>query len=189
MAASPFPSDMTDLQLIEACLRQERSAQYELVRRYGPRLLTVCRRFTPAGHAAEDSLQDAFVLVFRHLERFDPGKGELWPWMKTVTIRETLKKYRRQALWTLPIEDPVLEALQDGAPDPRELQDLGAEEILQLIARLPEGYSEVFNLVAIEGYTHEECAALLGISAGTSRSTLSRARRILQLQYQKQSLP
>lgn len=174
---------MTERQLIEACLRLDRTAQYELVRRFGPRLLTVCRRFTPPGRDAQDSLQEAFVLVFRHLDRFDTERGALWPWMKTVAIRETLKRHRRKDPLVFP--EPSAE---EGWSTPSEEAGplaLEAEYLLDLIARLPDGYREVFNLVAIEGYSHEECAALLGISPGTSRSALSRARRQLQLQYPK----
>jgi RNA polymerase sigma factor (sigma-70 family) len=174
---------MTDHQLIEACLRLERAAQFELVQRFGPRLLTVCRRYTPAGQDARDSLQDAFVLVFRNLDRYDPQRGPLWPWIKTVAIRETLKKHRRKA--SLVFDDLEKEDGMVSLPDPISWQGLEAEYLLSLIARLPDGHRNVFNLVAIEGYSHEECASLLGISPGTSRSALSRARRQLQLQYPK----
>jgi len=175
---------MYEAQLLRSCLHGDRAAQFELVRQYGPRLLTVCRRFVPPRQDPRDALQDTFVLIFRHLDRFDPAKGTLWSWMKTIAIRETLKKHRIRSAWHLePIDTPT------DLPDTdleNALARLDAGQILALIGLLPEGYREVFNLVAVEGYSHEECAELLGIATGTSRSCLSRARRILQERYHQQ---
>jgi RNA polymerase sigma factor (sigma-70 family) len=175
---------MYEAQLLRSCLHGDRAAQFELVRQYGPRLLTVCRRYVPDGHDPQDALQDAFVNAFTHLHRFDAGKADLWTWLKTIAIREALKKHRGRRTWTLNGHEVASET--PGPDLDQALNSLQTEQLLQLIRQLPDGYREVFNLVAVEGYSHEECAGLLGIAPGTSRSCLSRARRILQERYHQQ---
>lgn len=175
---------MNEEQLLQACLHGDRAAQFELVRHYGPRLLTVCRRYVPDGHDPQDALQDAFVNAFTHLRRFDRRKAALWTWLKTIAIREALKKHRGRHTWSLNGQEASPDT--PGADFDQALDGLQTEQLLQLIRQLPDGYREVFNLVAVEGYSHEECAELLGIAPGTSRSSLSRARRLLQEQYHRQ---
>lgn len=169
---------MTERQLMEACLKGERSAQYELVRRYAPRLLSVARRYLPPRLDPQDALQDALIRIFGQLHTYSEERGLLWPWMKTIAIRETLKKHRLRKTWHLEAEPPDTE-LAD-APSADWLGHMEVDALLEEISRLPDGYREVFNLVAIEGYSHEECADWLGIAPGTSRSALSRARRLLR---------
>lgn len=171
---------MQEDHLIQSCLRGERAAQRALVDEFGPRLLTVCRRYTHPRLDPEDTLQDAFVQIFRHLDSFKGSCGALWSWMKTITIREALKKQRMTQRWHLNGY-----SFEEYMPEPENaniLSDLNAEEILKMVSRLPDGYREVFNLVALEGYSHAECAEMLGIASGTSRACLSRARHLLQRQ-------
>ncbi len=170
---------MNEGTLIQGCIQKDRSAQFELVRTFSPRLLTVCRRFVPAGLDPKDTLQDAFIQIFTQLERFDPNRGELWPWMKKITIHAALKKHRLISKWHL--NGTVLSDVNEPiAAIKNALHNLDAEQILALIAQLPTGQREVFNLVAIEGYSHEECAVLLGMASGTSRAYLARARMTLK---------
>lgn len=177
---------MTENELLQACLLEERTAQYELVRQFGPRLLTVCRRYAPVRLDPEDILQDTFVRIFSCLDQYDQNKGQLWPWMKTIAIRESLKKHRLTRKWFLQSQ-PMDDHPEVGGPEQVPMPD-EAELILAFIRQLPDGYREVFNLVAIEGYTHDECASLLGIAPGTSRSCLSRARKMLQHQLVRQNV-
>lgn len=173
---------MNEGTLIKSCIHQDRSAQFELVRVFGPRLLTVCRRFVPAGLDPKDSLQDAFIQIFSQLHRFDAQRGELWPWMKKITIHTALKKHRLVGKWHLNGVE-LTDQNEHLAANENALQHLDAEQILTLIAALPTGQREVFQLVAIDGYSHEECAELMGMAAGTSRAYLTRARMTLKERY------
>jgi RNA polymerase sigma factor (sigma-70 family) len=171
---------MHEDQLIQACLHGDRAAQRALVREYGPRLMTVCRLYTPPRLDPEDTLQDVFIQVFSYLHQFNGHRGALWSWMKTIAIREALKKNRLTQKWHLQSH-----SFEEYMPEPQAaevLSELQAEEILKLVSRLPDGFREVFTLVAIEGYTHDECAGMLGIASGTSRACLNRARQLLQTQ-------
>lgn len=172
---------MEEREIIAGCLKGDRKAQYELVKRYGPRLLTICRRYAPERLEPEDILQDVFIRVFSYLDQFQGERGLLWPWMKTIAIRESLKKHRLTKRWQLDsLELNGSEKGYDSVALP--MDHLNSEQIILLINKLPESYKVIFNLVAVEGYTHEECAAMLGIPSGTCRSWLSRARKSLQSQ-------
>ncbi len=173
---------MNEGTLIQACIQLSRPAQFELVRLFGPRLLTVCRRFVPAGLDPKDCLQDAFIQIFAQLHRFESDRGELWPWMKKITIHTALKKHRLIGKWHLNGVE-LSEQNEHLTATENTLMQWDAEQILTLIAALPDGQREVFQLVAIEGYSHEECAELLGMAAGTSRAYLTRARMTLKERY------
>ncbi len=177
-----FFKDMNEGTLIQACIQLNRPAQFELVRLFGPRLLTVCRRFVPVGLDPKDSLQDAFIQIFSQLHRFDADRGELWPWLKKITIYTALKKHRLTGKWHLNGVE-LTDQNELLAADENALQHLDTEQILTLIASLPSGQREVFQLVALDGYSHEECAELLGMAAGTSRAYLTRARMTLKERY------
>ncbi len=169
---------MTEKELIKACQNNQREAQFELVRQFAPRLLTVCRRYVPNGLTPEDTLQDAFIQIFSHLDQFDVEKGTLWGWLCRITINSALKKHRLIGRWHL--DRSGIEEMGDLSQFDQEMNRLEVDEIVGLIQILPDGQREVFNLVAIEGYSHEECGEMLGMATGTSRAYLSRAR--LQLQ-------
>ena len=169
---------MTEQDLIKACKDNQREAQFELVRLFAPRLLAVCRRYVPSGLTSQDTLQDAFIQIFNHLDQFDPEKGSLWGWLRRITVNTALKKHRLIGRWHL--DRNGMEELADLPQFDQEMNRLEVDEIEVLIQQLPDGQREVFNLVAVEGYSHEECGEMLGMATGTSRAYLSRAR--LQLQ-------
>ncbi|MCF8238682.1 MAG: sigma-70 family RNA polymerase sigma factor [Saprospiraceae bacterium] len=169
---------MTEKELINACQDNQREAQFELVRLFAPRLLAVCNRYVPSGLEGEDTLQDAFIQIFAKLEQYDPEKGSLWGWLRQVTINSALKKHRLVGRWHL--NSVGTEELNGIAGLDQDLNRLETEEIESLIHQLPEGQREVFNLVGVEGYSHDECADMLGMATGTSRAYLTRARKRLQ---------
>ncbi len=169
---------MSEKELIKACQNNQREAQFELVRQFAPRLLAVCRRYVPSGLEGEDTLQDAFIQIFSNLGQYDPEKGTLWPWLRQVTINSALKKHRLVGRWHL--NSVGTEELIGIASLDQDLNRLEAEQIEVLIHQLPDGQREVFNLVAVEGYSHDECADMLGMATGTSRAYLTRGRKRLQ---------
>ena len=138
--------------------------------------MTVCRRYARHSLEAEDILQDAFVKVFNHLHQFE-SKGSLEGWIRRIVVNTALKNYGKLSFQN---ESIGLENVYEDSAEPDVYGSLHQEELLKLIAKLPEGYRVVFNLAAIEGYSHKEIAASLGIEESTSRSQLTKARRQLQ---------
>lgn len=140
-------------------------------------MLAVCMRYARHHMEAEDVLQDAFIKVFDHLHQFQ-NKGSFEGWIRRVVVNTALKTFDRKSFTH---EQYGLEVREDySAAEPKVFAQLNEEELLGLIARLPEGYRIVFNLYAIEGYSHAEIADMLGVQESTSRSQLVKARKMLQ---------
>ena len=137
--------------------------------------MAVCRRYLGNGPDAEDTLMESFMKVFSKVETFQES-GSFEGWIRRIVVNECLMKIRKQSdVFTKNIE----EAWDVGDPADALMQ-LRTAEIEALIAELPPGYRTIFNLYAIEGYSHDEIASLLAISSGTSKSQLSRARTMIQ---------
>ena len=160
-------------QLLEACKKGERSAQKELYQRMAPVLMGICKRYLQRTEEAEEALSNALLKIFTKLDQFDSA-GSFEGWMKRVTVRECLNYLRQR-------KSPFDTEWDGDIAAPTESHD-EAEHLLQLLQALPTGYRTVFNLYAIEGYRHQEIAQLLSISEGTSKSQLSKARKLLQEQ-------
>jgi RNA polymerase sigma-70 factor (ECF subfamily) len=144
--------------------------------KYSSKLFTVCRRYTRDDLEAEDVMQEAFVLVFKKLDTFE-FKGSLQNWMRTimvnVALRKLQKKSRRDTSYNL-------EQIEEPSYEEDFIASMSADEIIKHVQRLPDGYRNVFNLYVIEGYKHNEIGELLNIGESTSRSQLTKARRMLQ---------
>ena len=125
---------------------------------------------------AEDILQDAFIKIFNNLQKYE-GKGSFEGWMRRIAVNTALKNYHKSSYQK---EKIGLEDYQEGALDPEVLSTLHEEEIMGVIAKLPDGYRMVFNLYVIEGFSHKEIATQLKIQESTSRSQLVKARKMLQ---------
>jgi RNA polymerase sigma-70 factor (ECF subfamily) len=162
--------------LIKGCLRRDRNAQQALYDRYSARMYGVCYRYVKHAMEAEDILVTAFTKVFDRLSQFK-GEGSFEGWIRRIMINESLTYLRKSR--TMYLETDLEQA--DREPDYDCMSDhLEAEDLLKLIQQLPPGYQLVFNLYAIDGYSHKEIAGQLGISENTSKSQLSRARTYLQ---------
>lgn len=176
--------NLTEKQLIEQCMKENRRAQQEVFRRYAGKMFTVCRRYARHRLEAEDLLQEAFIKVFDKMHTFK-HQGSFEGWIRRIAVNISLKNYQKKSFQN---EQIGLESYQEGAADPTVFAHLGEEELLRLIEDLPQGYRVVFNLYAIEGYSHKEIAEALGIGESTSRSQLMKARKMLQgmvIQLQK----
>ncbi len=141
-------------------------------------MLAVCLRYTRHRMEAEDVLQDAFIKVFDSIHTFQ-SRGSFEGWIRKIVINTALKNHRKKQNQQ---EQIGLELADDLPAEPSIFAHLQEEELLKLINRLPDGYRLVFNLYAIEGYSHREIADMLGIEEGTSRSQLLKARKLLQAQ-------
>ena len=170
---------LTDAALVAACRQGNAAAQEQLYSRFAPKMLALCLRYMRHEFDAEDALARGFVKVFRCLHQFE-GKGSLEGWVRRIMVHESLSILRRRESLTLSIEDCYTGHL--AADLPAADVELQAADLLRLVQELPAGYRAVFNLCALEGYSHPEVAELLGISEGTSKSQLSKARAVLQRQ-------
>lgn len=174
-----FPE--SDQKLIQKAVRQDRLAQKQLFERYAPKMLSVCRQYVVDLHYAEDVMITAFAKAFQSLRTFDTQKN-LYTWLRKIAVNESIDYLRKQKMSFKEIEDEVYPNGIDSFH--QEFSD----DIQQIIDRLPQGYKTVFLLYAVEGYSHQEIGKMLGISEGTSKSQLHKARTVLQQQLTQQNL-
>ena len=167
---------MTEQELVKGCINENRAAQQEVFRLYAGKMLTVCRRYARHNSEAQDLCQEGFIRVFNKIHTFK-ATGSFEGWIRRVMVNVAIKNYQKSSYQR---EQIGLEGYQEGAADPTVFAHLHEEELLKLIATLPEGYRVVFNLYVIEGYSHAEIAELMGIGESTSRSQLVKARKMLQ---------
>jgi RNA polymerase sigma-70 factor (ECF subfamily) len=167
---------VTEQDLIQGCIRGERKSQEAIFRLYAGKMLVVCLRYARHHMEAEDILQDAFIKVFRYINNFQ-HKGSFEGWIRRIVVNTALKNIDKKSFTN---EQIGIETEKDAGAAPNVYSDLGEEELLKMIASLPDGYRVVFNLYAIEGYSHKEIAELLDIGESTSRSQLVKARKLLQ---------
>jgi RNA polymerase sigma factor (sigma-70 family) len=167
--------------LLAACRRGEEAAQFQLYNQLSYQLMGVCLRYCPSRAEAEDALQNTFVKLFTRLDQYR-GDGPFEAWARRVAVHTALHAVEQHRLrhptstGAVDLDDYAAE-LPSAAPS--ALDTLAADDLLRHLAALPPGYRTVLNLYAIEGYSHPEIAQLLGISEGTSKSQLSRARQLL----------
>jgi RNA polymerase sigma-70 factor (ECF subfamily) len=140
--------------------------------------MAVCVRYVRDNNDVVEVLNDAFLKVFRQLDRYDPGKGSLYTWMRKIVINTALDSLRRQKV-IRDREMPIGE--EEAGIDNDALSKLSGDELLNMIRKLPITTRLVFTLHGIDGFSHREIASMLGISEGTSRWYLSDARRQLKL--------
>jgi RNA polymerase sigma-70 factor (ECF subfamily) len=167
---------LKETDLINACKRQNARAQRMLYDRYSPIMMGLCRRYVRGEPEAEDVMIKGFMKVFTKIEMFQ-GKGSFEGWIKRIMINESLTYIRQNKAMYLETDIEVAEREPDYDKISTELE---AKDLLKLVNELPSGYRTIFNLYAIEGYSHKEIAELLNISENTSKSQLSRARMQLQ---------
>jgi RNA polymerase sigma factor (sigma-70 family) len=167
---------METSQLVKDCLKEKASAQKALYELYAPAMLGVCYRYTKSIADAEDVLQEGFVKTFKNLSQYK-SEGELGGWIRRIMVTTAINylkknsRYRNELIYT----DDVLHPVSSEDPVVR----MNAKELAELIRQLPTGYQTIFNLHAVEGYSHVEIGAMLGIHEGTSRSQYARARGLL----------
>ncbi len=166
---------MTLDELILKCKKQDSKAQGALYKRYSGILFSICLRYSPNKTEAEDNLQDAFLTIFKKIEQYK-GKGSFEGWIKRITVNTVLQKYRKQRVYN--IEDEAQIEQEDDVTVATETIPL--DFLLKIIQELPDRYRLVFTLYVMDDYSHKEIAKMLGISDGTSKSNLARARGILK---------
>jgi RNA polymerase sigma factor (sigma-70 family) len=173
--------NITESDLIHGCMEGNRRMQEELYRRFSPRMYAVCLRYAGSAEEAEDILQEGFIKIFKKLDSFR-SEGSFEGWIRRIFVNTAIEHFRRKR-YLQPVtekEENTLEGKYISV-----LDELAEQDILALIRDLSPGYRTVFNMYVVEGYTHKEIADMLGISEGTSKSQLSRAKVILQEMVKK----
>ena len=160
-------------ELVERCIKGERSAQYNLYRMYSKGMYSVCQRMLNNNMEAEDVLQESFMDVYKKLHTF---KFESTPgaWIKRIVVNNCINRLRKNRL--------QIEEIEEGRHIPEEIienvdKSYEVNKIKKAISNLPEGYRVVFSLYAMEGYDHQEIGQIMNISESTSKSQYSRAKK------------
>lgn len=167
---------MSEHDLIKGCLDGDRRMQEELYKRFSPKMYGVCLRYAKDTEEAQDILQDGFVKVFKKLDHFR-GEGSFEGWVRRIFVNTAIEYFRRKK-YVQPVTEKEENTIEGNFTS--VLDELGEKDILDLVNQLSPGYKTVFNMYVVEGYSHKEIADMLGISEGTSKSQLSRAKAILQ---------
>lgn len=164
-------------QLLKDCKQQKQHAQKSLYDRFAVAMFILCRRYVKSDEEAEEVMMNGFLKLFQSLKSFTYiGDAATIGWMKKIMVNECLMQLRSN--------NSFLQLAADDFPetpiDDNVIGELSADEIFKLIVQLPVGYRTVFNLYVLENFNHREIAEILGISEGTSKSQLSKARQMLQ---------
>lgn len=164
--------------IIEGCRRRDRVSQHALYELYHSFALSVSRRYVSSTDEAREVANDAFFKVFTKIENYDSALP-FQAWLRKVVVFSAIDHYRKYQRSTLPTDD--LSGMEHTADDGADLLDqFSSDELLGLVQRLPPSYRLAINMYGIEGYEHHEIAEMLGISVGTSKSNLFKARAKLK---------
>ena len=167
---------MSEDELIAASIRNDRKAQRQLFEKYAAKLMAVSLRYSKNKAEAEDILQDSFIKVFRSLDKLR-DYSNIGAWMKRIVINTAIN-HQRGKLYLFPMIDITI--INKSYSESAALSSYGFKELLSMIRELPAGCQIIFNLYAIEGFSHKEIAEKLNISEGTSKSQYARAKVLLQ---------
>jgi RNA polymerase sigma factor (sigma-70 family) len=164
--------------LIKRCRAGQRKAQEELYKQFSGKMMAVCMRYATDRMEAEDMLQNGFIKVFQKMDDYR-GEGSFEGWIRRIMVHASIEYYRKHHK-TMQLVD--LDEGKEPSVNACAASSLEAKDLLVMIKGLSPGYRMVFNLYAIDGYSHKEIAAIVGISEGASKSQLSRARAVLKEQ-------
>ncbi len=172
-------------EIIRGCLDGNRKAQKQFYEHLAPRMMGVCLRYADDIEMAEDFLQEGFIKVFTNLRNYR-SEGAIEGWVRRIMVNTALEILRKNDVLKYSVDIEAAKAVGDVNPD--AFQRLTTAELLKHIQALPVGFRTVFNLFAIEGYTHREIAEQLNISEGTSKSQYARAKVWLQKRIEEFNL-
>ena len=163
--------NMTDEELVRACLNKNQKAQRKLFEKYSSVMFGVCLRYTSSTNDADDVLQEAFIKAFSKLDNYS-FKGSFEGWIRRIVVNTALDFIRKNKKMQLNL------SIEDVGYGLKKNQFV--VELMKIIQNIPPGYRTIFNMYAIEGYSHKEIAQELDISENTSKSQLSRARAVIK---------
>ncbi|MCH5329211.1 MAG: sigma-70 family RNA polymerase sigma factor [Coprobacter sp.] len=168
---------MDEIQLIKGCKENNPHAQKRLYDAYARKMMAVCLRYANDRESAQDLLQDGFIKVFTAIGSYS-GSGSFEGWMRRIFVNTALESLRKNDILreTVGMDHP--DTLKEA--DYSAIEKISADELMELVRELPPGFRAVFNMFAIEGYSHREIGEALGINESTSRSQYTRAKKLLQ---------
>ncbi|NII28329.1 sigma-70 family RNA polymerase sigma factor [Pseudoflavitalea sp. X16] len=169
--------NISESDLIKGCIAGDRRMQEELYRRFAPKMYAVCLRYANNTNDAQDLLQEGFIKVYKNLHRFR-AEGSFEGWVRRVFVNTSIEHFRKKSAQLSSVSEREENTIEDA--DITALDSLAEKDIINIVQELSPGYRTVFNLYVVEGYSHKEIGQLLGISEGTSKSQLARAKSILQ---------
>lgn len=164
--------------IIRKCHRHDLKSQQQLYQHFYNYCMTICYRYASSMEEAEEILNDGFLKVFSKIDQYDE-KYSFKAWVNRIMVNSSIDHFRRNKNKLTYVEMEHLDYLETSAS---ALENLETDYIFELVHQLPKSYQMVFNLSVVEGFTHKEIAEKLGISTGTSKSNLAKARRKLQAQ-------
>lgn len=167
----------TEEELITGCQKGKRKYQEALYQQYSGKVMGICLRYTRDPDEAQDVLQETFIKIFEKIGQVKEPKA-LPGWVKRIAVNTSINHYHQQK--RVYQQSDIEEVFDLPGEEETALSNLSNQELLHLIAQLPEGYRMVFNLYVIEGFQHKEIAEMLNVSEGTSKSQLSKAKSMLK---------
>lgn len=162
--------------MINGCIEGKRSCQKMLYDRFASKMLGVCMRYAKDRAEAEDMMQEGFIKVFLNISRFK-YEGSFEGWIRRIMVFTAINFFKHRSR---KFQEDLDQESYDAPFDDNVVDKISAKEIIALVQQLPEGYRIIFNLYAVEGYTHKEISDMLGIATGTSKSQYARARSAMQ---------
>src|SRR6187399_285783 len=167
---------MDDSRLVKECLKGNAAAQRLLYERFASSMLAICYRYTKSMADAEDVLQEGFIKAFKNLHQYK-GEGELGGWIRRIMVTTAINFLKKNSRYNheFSFDNENLHPVADDNPEIK----MTGKELADLLRQLPVGYQTIFNLHAVEGFSHVEIGKMLGINEGTSRSQYARARALL----------
>ena len=167
---------LSETDIIKGCLNKDRKMQEMLYHRFSSKMYAVCLRYCKDAEDAQDLLQDGFIKIFKNLEKFR-GEGSFEGWIRRIFVNTSIEHFRK-SVKKFSVTDSQEVTVED--PSWNALDNLAEKDVIKMIRELSPGYRQVFNMYVIEGYAHKDIGEILGISEGTSKSQLARAKAILK---------
>lgn len=172
----------SDADLIEGCKKGNPHFQEVLYKRFFSFAMSICIRYTPKTDDVIEVVNDSFLKVFENISKYDSQKP-FNSWFSKILVNTAIDSFRKNLKFQ--VEVSLNGIVDTEEPEPQLTSELSVNEITSLFAKLPETYRITFNLYEIEGYSHEEIGEMLGVTAATSRSNLTRAKKMLRSLYEK----
>lgn len=178
--------EYSDIELIQGCSEGKSLPRELLYKRYFSYAMSISLRYTRDESEAMEIVNDSYLKVLEKLEDYDRSKP-FKPWFGKIVVNSAIDAYRRNTRHNSTLS--VIDIAETEEQEPDIESELSVSDILSLFSQLPEHYKVTFNLYEIEGYTHEEIGKMLGINTATSRSNLTRAKKLIRELYIKNFNP
>ena len=172
-------------EIVDGCIKGQRKFQELLYRNFAGKMFAVCMRYSYSREDAEDMLQEGFLKAFNSIEKFR-GDGSFEGWLRRIFVNTSIEMFRKNSKM-YPLTELNQSVANNQVVSNDIVSNMSANEMMQMIQKLSPGYRVAFNLYAIEGFTHKEIGDMMGISEGTSKSQVARARMLLQRMIEEHS--